>query len=160
MSSLADELKREHEHIADTLMRVKFLGVCSQGGQELLMEAKADLIEHLRKEDEGFYPALRKAAGANPVLTKVLDAHIEDMKEATALALGFFDKYKAPPAENTSSLPFGGRLKRMLFARGGRDRTEEEFSRDFERLHRRILERIWQEENTVYRMYEELDIPA
>jgi hypothetical protein len=48
----------------------------------------------------------------------------------------------------------------MLFARGGKDRTEEEFSRDFERLHRRILERIWQEENTVYRMYEELDIPA
>lgn len=160
MSSLADELKREHERIADTLMRVKFLGVCSEGGQELLLEAKADLIEHLRKEDEGLFPALRKAAGANPVLTKVLDALIEETHEATAQALGFFDKYESPLPENASSPLFRGRIKKMLFARGGKGRLEKEFSRDFERLHRRVLERIWQQENTVYRMYDELDIPS
>lgn len=160
MSNLVDELKREHEVIADTLMRVKFLGVCSEGGQAMLLEARADLLEHLRKEDEGLYPALRKAAASDPAMRSELDALDKEMKEVTALALEFFDKYEVPLPEDTSSQPFCERLKRTLFARGGRDGLEKEFSEDFEKINRKLLERIRKEENTIYRMYEKLDIPV
>ncbi len=47
------------------------------------------LLEHLRKEDEEFYPVLRKAAGHNVKLIEVSEVFATDLKRSLDLCLDF-----------------------------------------------------------------------
>ncbi len=67
MSALIEEFKKEHIEFVEALKEVEELGILTKEGQAKLMYLKVRLLEHLRKEDEEFYPVLRKAAGHNVV---------------------------------------------------------------------------------------------
>ena len=49
----------------------------------------------MEKEDEEFYPKLRKAAGSNQGLKELLDAFDKDMDEITRYSIEFFGDYTA-----------------------------------------------------------------
>ena len=131
MSELIDELKHEHAVIADTLNKVRDLGVGSKEDQEKLLAAKAGLLAHLKKEDERLYPVLIEEAKKDGSLQHTLDAFANDMQTISKGALEFFAKY----------------------AKGG---SGMEFAKDFGRLFATISQRIRKEENIIYARYDAL----
>ncbi len=131
MSVLVNELKSEHAKIAKVLEQASSLGITSPEAQKMLLEAKAGLLAHLKKEDEKLYPVLRKAAEKNPDLKRVVDHFAKDMEAISQVALDFFDKY----AEGGSGFEFG---------------------KDFGRLFSSLSNRIHREESILYQKYIEI----
>jgi iron-sulfur cluster repair protein YtfE (RIC family) len=122
VSSLLEELKQDHKIMLDILDDVKKLGVASKSGQEKLLAAKAILLSHMQKEDQEFYPALKKAAEHNDDLKRTLNYFAEDMDVVSKKAMHVFDKYsrKASAAESTADITL------LYMTLKDRIRTEEE----------------------------------
>jgi Hemerythrin HHE cation binding domain len=131
MSNFVEELKQEHTVIFETLNKVKALGITSEEGRNTLFAAKRGLLAHLKREDEQLYPVLNKAAESDAGLKRTLDMFAEDMEEISKTALEFFEKY----SKNNSDL---------------------DFARDFGKLCAILSKRISQEENIIYKEYNEL----
>jgi|ETNmetMinimDraft_2_1059921.scaffolds.fasta_scaffold141013_1 hypothetical protein len=93
MSALIEELRREHSEILAILSEVEGLGILSKEGQSKIMSVKTILLEHLKKEDVKFYPALYKVVEHNNNLKNTLDLFAMDMENVSRIALEFFDKY-------------------------------------------------------------------
>ncbi|MHC4270180.1 MAG: hemerythrin domain-containing protein [Planctomycetota bacterium] len=93
MSALIEEFKREHSEIVDALQEVKELGILTKEGQAKLMSVKAALLEHLKEEDEKFYPVLRKEAEQNKKLKEELDIFAKDFDSVSRVVLEFFDRF-------------------------------------------------------------------
>ncbi len=132
MSKLVDELKRDHSVIAETLNKVKSLGITSEEGQNTLLTAKSGLLAHLRKEDTQLYPVLNNAAESDATLKQTLVMFAKDMEGISKAALEFFEKYST----------------------GG---SGMEFAKDFGSLIAALSQRIGKEENTIYAKYDELN---
>jgi len=90
------------------------------------------LLEHLRKEDEEFYPVLIEAAGQNMKLKEALEVFAKDLDNVSSFVFGFFDRYD----------------KGFL---------EEGLSRDFETLFMVIRNRMENEEDILYEEYNKLN---
>ena len=90
MKNLSDELKSEHRTILAILGQIN-LGISSQAGQEKLLAARDLLIAHMRKEDEHYYPTLKKAAESSKELKMLMDYFIADMQAVSKKAIGLFD---------------------------------------------------------------------
>ena len=131
MSKLVEELKKDHVAIAETLNKVKNLGITSGEGQDTLLTAKNGLLTHLKKEDEQLYPVLNNEAKTDVNLKKNLDMFARDMDKVSKTALEFFDKYST----------VGSGL---------------EFAKDFGRLFSLLTQRIGKEEIIIYEKYDEL----
>ena len=131
MSTLIEEFKKEHSEIMAILNEVKKLGIHSEEGRSKLMSAKEYLLEHLRKENDHLYPVLRKTAEHNRVLSTELDIFALDPEYVSRVVLEFFDGYS-----------------------GGT--TDKDFQINFESLLTTINARIRNEEETLYREYEEI----
>ena len=129
MTTLIEELKKEHSEIIVTLNEVKKLGILSKEGQEKLMSLESSLVAHLEMEDDQLYPALRKEAEHNKDLKNTLDLFEMDMENVSTIVREFFDKY---------SEEFSG----------------EELSEDFESLLVALSKRISNEEESIYEEYE------
>jgi hypothetical protein len=132
MSALIEELKREHSEIVAMLNEIDGLEILSKEGQSKLMPAKERFLTHLKKEDEQFYPVLRKDAENNKQLESALDLCALDMENVSRIALEFFDKY------------YGGVI-------------DEDFQREFERFFAAINKRIEAEEDILYDEYESMN---
>jgi len=130
MSNLIDELKNEHRIMLNVLDQVKQLGISSETGQEKFLSIRDMLISHMKKEDERYYPALKRAAEYNETLRVTLDYFVRDMEVVSHRALQLFDKY----------------------ARGG---SETEFSGDVKLLYMLLRDRIQIEEDTLFKKYGE-----
>ena len=61
MSELAHILHDEHRTILNLLKDLRRVGPSSPEGHNTLMKARTLIVEHLRKEDEQLYPALRES---------------------------------------------------------------------------------------------------
>ncbi len=131
MSRLVEELKQDHKVIAETLNKVKGLGITSEEGQSTLLSAKAGLLAHLKKEDEQLYPVLNNAAKSDDNLKRQLDIFAKDMEGISIGALEFFAKYSS----------------------GG---SGIEFAKDFGSLFATLSQRIGKEESIIYKKYDEL----
>ena len=118
---LIDELKSDHAHMLATLDRIKQAGVTSDEGQRLLREAKGLLLNHLRKEDERFYPVLHRAAREDQGLRKRLEAFADDMRQVSRDAIDFFDRY----AQGGSGLGFARDFGRLYATLRQRQKKEE-----------------------------------
>ncbi len=112
MSALIDELKKDHSEIIDALNEVKELGILSKEGLARLMTAKARLLTHFQKEDEQFYPVLRKK----------LDLQAKDMKNVSRAVQEFFDKY----SKGVLDKKFVGEFESLFVALGKRIWNEED----------------------------------
>lgn len=93
MSLLIDDLKKQHSEIFAELKEANDLGIITKDGQYKLLSTKADLLAHLKKEDEHLYPVLRKEAEINKHLESTLDSFSSEMENISRSALEFFDKY-------------------------------------------------------------------
>ncbi len=131
MSVLIEELKKEHSEIVATLNEAKELGISSKEGQAKLMFAKVSLLAHIKKEEEQFYPVLRKEAKINKELESILDLLAVGMMDASRVALEFFDKYS-------------------------RGVSRKEFPEEFENLFEVIGKRIRNEEDILFPVYEKI----
>ncbi len=132
MSVLIEELKKEHSEIVATLNEVKELGIRSKEGQAKLMSAKVSLLAHIKKEEEQFYPVLRKEAKSNKQLESILDLLAVGMMDASRVALEFFDKYS-------------------------RGVSGKEFPEEFENLFVVLDKRIRNEEDILFPVYEKIN---
>ncbi len=132
MSVLIEELKKEHSEIVATLNEVKELGISSKEGQAKLMSAKVSLLAHIKKEEEQFYPVLRKEAKTNKELESILDLLAVGMMDTSRVALEFFDKYS-------------------------RGVSGKEFPKEFENLFVVIGKRIRNEEDILFPVYEKIN---
>ncbi|MFV1975840.1 MAG: hemerythrin domain-containing protein [Candidatus Scalindua sp.] len=93
MSALIEEFKKEHSEIIEALKEVEELGILTKEGQAKLMSVKAALLEHLKEEDEKFYPILRKEAEQNKKLKEELDIFAKDLENVSKVVLEFFDRF-------------------------------------------------------------------
>ncbi len=132
MSALIEEFKREHSKIVDAFKKVKELGILTKEGQPKLMSIKATLLEHLKEEDEKFYPVLWKEAEQNKKLKEELEEFAKDLEGFSKFVFGFFDKYDK------------GIIGTSLFL-------------DFETLFMVLDVRIKNEEKILYDEYEKID---
>ena len=122
MSRLLEELKSEHKIILDILFQVKTQGITSRTGQERLISARDFLTAHIQKEDERYYPELRRAAKDNEDLKIILDYFVKDMEDVSKKAMQLFDKY----AHGGDEESFAGEIKLLYMMLKDRIRTEEE----------------------------------
>ncbi len=131
MSALIEEFKRDHAKIIAMLNEVKELGILSKEGQARLMFAKESLLAHIKKEEEQFYPVLRKEAEINKQLESILDLLAVGMMDTSRVALEFFDTYS-------------------------RGVSGKEFPKEFENLFEAIGKRIRNEEDILFPVYEKI----
>lgn len=122
MKDLIPELKSEHKTILDILGQVRTFGISSRGGQESFLAARDLLLAHVRKEDEHYYPELRKAAESRQELRITLDYFVADMEAVSKRAMRVFDKY----AQGGDEAEFAGELKLLYVLLRDRIQTEEE----------------------------------
>ena len=88
-------------------------------------------LSHLKKEDAKMYPILREAAKSDGALKRRLDSFASDMDKISLSVTEFFEKYTS--AEVSSSI---------------------EFAMDFGSLSAKLINRIWREENILYKEFE------
>lgn len=131
MSALIEEFKKEHSEIIAILKEVKKLGIHSKEGRSKLMSAKEHVLEHLQKENERLYPALRKEAEHNNSLKNELDIFAMEPEYVSRVVLEFFDKYS------------GGAI-------------DKDFQINFESLSAALNARIRNEEESLYQEYEKI----
>ncbi len=93
MSALIEGFKKEHSDIVDALQEVKELGILTKEGQAKLMSVKAALLEHLKEEDEKFYPILRRESEQNKELKEELYIFAKDLENVSKVVLEFFDRF-------------------------------------------------------------------
>jgi hypothetical protein len=122
MKNLINELKGEHKTILDILGQIKALGISSRAGQEKLLAARDLLMAHMRKEDEKYYPELRRVAESRKELKILMDYFISDMEAVSKKATRLFDKY----AQGGDETEFAGEIKLLYLALKDRIQTEEE----------------------------------
>jgi hypothetical protein len=121
MFDLIEELKNEHKIILEILDEMKTLGISSASGQEKLLSAKGLLMAHMKKEDEKYYPELKRAAEGNSDLMIMMDYFIKDMEEVSKKAMSLFDKYSQGGDETN----FAGDVTFLYMTLKDRIRTEE-----------------------------------
>ena len=134
MSPLIEELRREHSEILAILSEVEGLGILSKEGQSKTMSVKTILLEHLKKEDVEFYPALYKVVEHNNNLKNTLDLFAMDMENVSRIALEYFDKYS-------------------------RGVLGKELQEEFESLIVALRNRIKNEEDILYLEHEKINQP-
>jgi hypothetical protein len=122
MAALLDQFKKEHEITNNLITKIKRLGVHTREGRDQLIEAKDQLLGHLKKDVEVLYPKLRKTAELNPNFKGTFEDFENEMKEISEFCTAFFKKY---------SLDGGG----------------IEFFRDFEKLKNTLESRMHEEES-------------
>ncbi len=121
MSNLIEELKDEHRSILEMLDQVKTAGISSRSGREKLLSARDLLKAHMTKEDEQYYPSLRRAAADNKELKVMLDYFVRDMENVSKKAMLVFDKY----SQSGDEAEFAGEITMLYMMLKDRIRTEE-----------------------------------
>jgi len=132
MAELIDTLKEQHKALSDSLGRVREMGITSPEGRELLFQIKAGLLEHLKLEDEEFYPALIKAAETDEIVSTITTTFQKNMVKISKAALEFFDKYD-------------------------KDSNNPDFKEDIAMIISTISDRIKKEETILFPTYENLN---
>ncbi len=131
MSNLIEELKKDHQSILAILDEVKTAGIASRSGREKFLSARDLLKAHMMKEDEQYYPRLRRAAADNKDLKMMLDYFVKDMESVSKKAMLVFDKY----------------------SRGG---DEAEFAGEIKLLYMMLKDRILTEEKTLFAKFSDV----
>lgn len=132
MAMLIEDLKKEHAEIVGLLKEIKRLGIISREGKAKLLLAKDGLLSHLKKEDEQFYPVLKKEAEKNPELKRTLKIFANEMDGISGAVLSFFEKYSGSAP---SSLEFAKDLGGIFVGLETRIRREEKILyREYERI--------------------------
>lgn len=131
MSDLLDRLREEHIEMFTVMKQAKDMCVTTKDGYGLLMNSKELMLSHIDREDDEFYPALRRAAENNERLRNLLVQFEEEMKEVSEIAHDFFERY----TDGCSDM---------------------DFIQDFGTFFIMLKERMAKEENVLFPEYENL----
>jgi len=131
MADLIEELKEEHSVIKGLFLKVREAGLLTREGYSALQQTKFMLFDHVQKEDEELYPAMKKAAAREKELSKLINNFAMEMEEISSQVMAFLLKY--PDKTASSSL-----------------------KKEFEELMEKIEFRISREEETLFPEYEKL----
>ena len=107
MKPLIALLTHQHRLIVETLEQAYKYGISTSDGQAHLIMAKDALIDHLKHEDNEFFPVLLRIADADIRLKAMLWSLEDEMRPVTAMALAFFRKYHAGGSGNEFAREFG-----------------------------------------------------
>ena len=130
MPQFIEKLKLDHFELSDLFREIAHLGVRSEEGQKKLLDAKAELLTHLKKEDDELYPVLWEMAKDNHDLKLKLESFANDMSNITKTISAFFEKYA-----------------------GGEHGTD--FQIDFRKIYLILTKRIHREENDLFPEYDQ-----
>ena len=131
MLVLIDQLMKEHAEIFADLTEANNLGIITEDGQSKLFSAKADLLVHLKNEDEHLYPVLRKEAENNKNLERILNSFSSEMEDISKSVMKFIDKY------STGVL-------------------DSKYVESFELIFATLSERMKKEESVIFAEYEKI----
>ena len=123
MSPLIEEFKREHSEIIDALKECRELGIFTKKGKTKLMAVKESLLEHLKEEDEKFYPVLWQEAEQNKQLKEGLEVFAKDWGNVSSVTFEIFDRYNKEVLDDRLLLDFGT----LFSVLRNRMRNEENF---------------------------------
>ena len=103
MIELVEELKKGHSLVIEALNQARKLGIDTKEGQNEILSAKDTILAHMKKEDEEFYPVLRKAAESNSKLNELIAEFDKDIKEISHYSIEFFDNKNAVMGSNLAA---------------------------------------------------------
>jgi len=132
MRDIVSELKMEHANLRNVLETVRSHGIGTQAGRDALHAARKLFVEHIRHEDDTFYPRFRDLSRNDPTRSEIAEKFAAEMTELGAKILAFFEKYKD----------------------GG---SGMEFAMDFGRMHAVLNSRWHKEEAFLYAKFQELE---
>lgn len=105
--SIVEKLRNEHQTLVAALGTVDSSKIGTEEGNEVLFNIKSALLQHLKHEDDEFYPLLKDAALTDAELAKTLNTFEKDMEKISAAALDFFEKYTSTSSSETFKEDFG-----------------------------------------------------
>jgi hypothetical protein len=123
MSALIEAFKREHSEIIDRLKECREYGILTKKGQAKLKSVKMSLLDHLKEEEEKFYPVLWKEAEQNKQLKEELEIFAKDWGNVSSIAFDIFDRYDKGTLCEERLLDFG----ELFSILHHRMRNEEDF---------------------------------
>ena len=129
MSTYIEKLTEEHNTIIRILEKVKSLGIRNKEGRVFLTKLKKCFTDHLKNEDENFYPVLYQYANSNSSKKEILNMFIKEMLEISDEVFAFFNNY-----EKETKYP----------------NIEE----DFEKIYVALMIRVRREEKILFKEYE------
>ena len=128
---LVEELKRGHSLIIETLKQARKLGIDTKEGQNEILSAKDTILGHMKKENEEFYPVLRKAAESNGKLKELIAEFDNDINEISRYSTEFFDNKNVAMGSN-----FASEVENFIAILDRRILREETFLfKEFEKLN-------------------------
>lgn len=131
MRRIVPQLKHDHAELKAVLEEVRQQGIGTPAGRQTLLAARALFVDHIRREDEEFYPDYRRLARQDPSRAATADQFSQEMVALGGQILAFFDKYRD----------------------GG---SGIEFAVDFGRMAALLQSRWHKEEAILYARYEEM----
>ena len=128
---LVEELKKGHSLVIETLKQARKLGIDTKEGQNEILSAKDTILGHMKKENEEFYPVLRKAAESNGKLKELIAEFDNDINEISHYSSEFFDNKNAAMGSN-----FASEVENFIAMLDRRILREETFLfKEFEKLN-------------------------
>lgn len=125
---LIRELNSDHAVLISKLDAIRKQQTLNAEVKSLLVEVRSLLIEHLGKEEEHFYPGMRKAAETNENLKEILQIMGTEMEAISAKALVTIDRWLAGEGQVN-------------------------FTSQFDSFYSLLVDRIRREEHSLYSKY-------
>ena len=79
MTNIVTELKLEHAELRNVLELVRSHGIGSPAGREALHAARQLFVDHIRHEDERFYPGFREMTRGDAASGAIADKFAGEM---------------------------------------------------------------------------------
>ncbi|GEM_PF-2737877 len=131
MDRLIEELKKQHEKLLEGFEGIFNDSAHSLSIEEVAKSLKDLLLDHIKTEDEQFYPVLYKAAKKDDYIRTMTDIFIQDFDKIYKQIQEYYDKYFS-----------------------GRNYSKEEFITDSAKIMATLRNRIYEEENVLFPLYE------
>ena len=93
MSEFIDSLRKEHDAIKESLMKISSMDLSSKEARNDLLKIQEVFTRHLQKEDDEMYPRLKEASSSDEQLMSILRYMEDEIKLISQFVFIFFDKY-------------------------------------------------------------------
>lgn len=142
MSRLIQDLKADHLALQQALLNAGDYTQPAMERLKTLLRVKTMLLQHLEKENEELYPALRAAAESDAALHDIVSVYAKDMEYVGFHVSKFLEHYQDPDKVVSE---WDTNIEQAI-----------QFGRELERLVVLLAIRIKREETALYPMYEQL----
>jgi len=125
VSDIIADLRAEHKKLLDHLAKAKELGCFTKEARDVIYGIEKEFEDHLVREDEHLYKALRRIAKADTKTKSLLESFARELEMVTSDVVNFFEAHK-------------------------KDSSHEHFEKDIVHLIASVEARILKEEHVLY----------